>query len=157
MTGRLGIGIGFPSHEGKMWECETCLIRGVKAFPGAAKPEEVWPLAWSGTVRKPNRKVCVEVIMPLPWPYTCNHISLPLVSAKPQPQEKKDEGERSRKSGAGTHSWYQPFDSILNSGPNPAAITKIKDYKTWLRLITTETRKAQKLLEGASKIPQMGP
>lgn len=42
-------------------------------------------------------------------------------------------------------------------GPNPTAITRIKDYRTWLKLITSETGKAQKLLERGSKIPEMGP
>lgn len=38
-TESLGIGIGFPLHGGKMRECEISIIGGVKAFPGAVKPQ----------------------------------------------------------------------------------------------------------------------
>lgn len=41
-----------------------------------------------GSGRKPKRKMlCEGEFMPLPWPFLCYRISLPLMSAKPLPQK----------------------------------------------------------------------
>lgn len=46
--------------------------------------------------------------------------------------------------------------SILNSRPNPTAITRIKDYKTWLRLITSENLKGPEAFGKGLKNPSGG-
>lgn len=82
-----GWGCGLSPHAGPPagWAGGArCLPSGSACSPPCAPP-----VAWLGTRRKPNRKVvCEGEIMSLPWPCTRDHISLPLVSARPQPQVK---------------------------------------------------------------------
>lgn len=105
-----------------MWDYEISVFSIVKAFPGAVKPEEIWPLVWLGARRKANRKVlCEGEIVLFPWPSVWNHISLPLMSGKPQPRGKK-KSEKGRESLEQEHQ-VATLPSILNLGPNPSAIT----------------------------------
>lgn len=109
--------LAFFCTEGKWgimkWVCDFSIV---KAFPRAVKPKEVWLLVWLGARRKANRKVlCEKERVLLPWLSVWNHISLPLMSAKPQ-EEKQEKGRESLEQ-------EHQVAALLSIWPNPSVIT----------------------------------